>query len=88
MFLKTQYLAEVTLGLLTAFSVSVPPVPKATAERYSDTWEKVKMKALVTQSGQTLCDPMDYSLPESHRIPQARILKWVAMPFSRGSSDT
>ena len=32
-----------------------------------------------------LCDPMDYSLPGSsvHRIPQARILEWVAIPFSR-----
>ena len=31
--------------------------------------------------------PMDYSPPGSsvHRILQARILEWVAMPFSRGS---
>ena len=37
---------------------------------------------------QTLCDPMDYSPPGSsvHGILQARILKWVAMPSSRGSS--
>ena len=36
----------------------------------------------------TLCDPMDCSLPGSsvHGILQARILEWVAMPFSRGSS--
>ena len=36
----------------------------------------------------TLCGPMDYSLPDSpaHRILQARILEWVAMPSSRGSS--
>ena len=35
-----------------------------------------------------LCDPMDYSLLGSsvHGILQARILKWVAIPFSRGSS--
>ena len=34
------------------------------------------------------CDPMDYSLPGSsvHRIFQARILEWVAISFSRGSS--
>ena len=39
-------------------------------------------------SGPTLCDPMDYSLPGSslHGIFQARILEWVAMPFSRESS--
>ena len=37
----------------------------------------------------TLCDPMDYSLPGSsvHGILQARILEWVAMPSSRGSSQ-
>ena len=35
-----------------------------------------------------LCDPMDYSPPGSsvHGILQARILKWVAISFSRGSS--
>ena len=36
----------------------------------------------------TLCDPMDYSPPGSsvHGILQARILEWLAMPSSRGSS--
>ena len=40
------------------------------------------------QSCPTLCDPMDCSLPGSsvHGILQARILEWVAMPSSRGSS--
>ena len=35
-----------------------------------------------------LCDPMDCSPPGSsvHGILQARILEWVAMPSSRGSS--
>ena len=32
----------------------------------------------------TLCDPMDYTV---HGILQARILEWVAIPFSRGSSQ-
>ena len=43
---------------------------------------------LVTQSRQTLCDPMDCSLPASsvHGILQVKILEWVAMPSSRGSS--
>ena len=38
----------------------------------------------------TLCDPMDCSPPGSsvHGILQARMLKWVATPFSRGSSQT
>ena len=36
----------------------------------------------------TPCNPMDCSPPGSfgHGIPQARILEWVAMPSSRGSS--
>ena len=36
----------------------------------------------------TLCDPKDYSPPGSsvHRNSQARILQWVAISFSRGSS--
>ena len=50
--------------------------------------EKKKMEVLVTQSCPAHCDPMDYSLPGSsvHGILQARILEWVAILFSRGSS--
>ena len=42
----------------------------------------------VAQSYPTLCDPMDCSLPGSsvHGIFQARILEWVSISFSRGSS--
>ena len=41
------------------------------------------------QSCLTLCDPMDCSPPGSsvHGFSQARILEWVAIPLSRGSSD-
>ena len=44
---------------------------------------------LVAQLCPTLCDPMDYSPLGSsvHEILQARILKWLAMPSSRGSSQ-
>ena len=44
---------------------------------------------LVAQSCPTLCDPMDpiaCQAPLSMRILQARILEWVAYPFSSGSS--
>ena len=46
------------------------------------------MCVLVTQSCLTLRDFMNYKLPGSsvHGILQARILEWVAIPFSRGSS--
>ena len=43
-----------------------------------------KVKVKVTQSYPTLCYPMDYTV---HGILQARILEWVAFPFSRGSSQ-
>ena len=44
---------------------------------------------LVAQSCLTLCDPMVCSLPGFyvHGIFQARILGWVAIPFSGGSSN-
>ena len=44
---------------------------------------------LVTQSWPTLCNPLDCSLPDSSclGILQARLLKWVAIPFSRRSSQ-
>ena len=43
----------------------------------------------VTESCLTLCSPMDCSSPGSsvHGTLQARILEWVAMPSSRGSSQ-
>ena len=43
----------------------------------------------VTQSCLTLSDPVDYSPPgpSVHGSLQARILEWVAMLFSRGSSQ-
>ena len=43
----------------------------------------------VTQLCLTLCDPVDYSQSGSsvHGIFQARILEWVGVPFSGGSSQ-
>ena len=43
---------------------------------------------LVAQLCPALCDPMDCSPPGSvvHGILQGRVLEWVAIPFSRGSS--
>ena len=42
------------------------------------------VKVNVIQSCLTLCSPMDYRV---RGIFQARILEWVAFPFSRGSSQ-
>ena len=42
----------------------------------------IYVKLKVSQLCLTLCDPMDYTV---HGILQARILEWVAFPFSRWS---
>ena len=47
-----------------------------------DHWNEAKVK--VVQSCLTLCDPMNYIV---HRVLQARILEWVAFPFSSRSSQ-
>ena len=48
------------------------------------------MKVLVVQLCLTFCDPMDCSPPgiSVHGIFQARILEWVAIPFSRAPSNS
>ena len=48
-----------------------------------------RKEVLVTQLPPTLGNPMDWSLPGSslHWILQARILEWVAIPFSGASSQ-
>ena len=50
---------------------------------------KSESESEVAQSCPTLYDPMDCSPPGSaiHGILQARVLEWVAIPFSRGSSQ-
>ena len=60
-----------TLETTSLFSISV--------SLFLFHWSEVK----VIQSCPTLCDLMDYTV---HGILQARILEWVALLFSRGSS--
>ena len=45
----------------------------------------VVTKVKVVQLCPTLCDRMDYTV---YGILQAKVLEWVAFPFSRGSSTT
>ena len=58
--------------------------PKVTLFLFFVLGQTVNVKVKITQSCPTLCHPMDYTI---HGIPQARILEWVAFPFSRGSSQ-
>ena len=58
-------------------------------QSFPDSLLSVKQgKVLVAQLCWTLGDPVDSSLPVAsvHGILQARILEWVDIPFSRGSS--
>ena len=61
------------LGILT--TATQEPIP-------------ISRSLLCTKSCPTFCDPHDYSPPDSsvHGILQPRILEWIAIPFSRGSS--
>ena len=64
----------------------VPKLPhRPTCERVLES----ESEREVTQSCPTLCDLIDCSLPSSsvHGILQARVLEWVAISFSRGSSQ-
>ena len=59
------------------------------SQEFPVSWVFEKVKMLLVQSCPTLCNPMDCSPPGSSvgGILQARFLKWVAIPFSRGSSQ-
>ena len=70
-------------------SLALPPIdyPALESGMLLMTCLTNKVVVLVTQSCPTLCDPMDCGPPgfSVHGILQARILEWVAIPFSRGS---
>ena len=59
-------------------------------ENIKKRWQEyTESESEVAQSCPTLCDPMDCSLPgfSVHGILQARILEWITISFSRGSSQ-
>ena len=62
---------------------------KKNTQREREKTAEEKKESEVTQSCPTLCHPMDCSLPGTsiHGILQARLLEWVAIAFSRGSSQ-
>ena len=70
-----------------AAAVSAGPPHSGPASAHPGLAEQC-VRAKLLLSCLTLFDPMDCSLPGSsvHGILKARILEWVAMPCSRGSS--
>ena len=69
-------------------SLGGPHASTETQPVLSVTWQWVCVSAQLLQSCPTICDPMDYTLPGSsvREILRSRILEWVAMLSSRGSS--
>ena len=63
---------------------TIPTSTPSKKTKLKNTWTIIKVKVRVAQSCPTLCDHIDYIV---HGILQARILGWVAFPFSRGSSQ-
>ena len=78
------------ISWLLPFWQTWSPKCQFTNHRYTNAQACMCTRAwLVAQLCPNLCDPMDCSLPgfSSLGILQARILEWVAFPFSRGSSQ-
>ena len=83
----TKINSDLFLFICTATSLSIHLLTDIQAGSMSWLlWSERKWKLL---SRAWLCNSMDYSLPGSsvHGILQARKLEWVAVPFSRGSSQ-
>ena len=70
---------------VSSFGTPSAPLLQVLQAGFSTALGKVKSKVKAVQSCLMLCDPMDCSLPgfSVHGILQARILQWVAFPFSR-----
>ena len=85
--LANNLFSDKQIGMQSAFCL-LSAVWGIGGERCGATFQG-QLVVLVTQSCPTLCDPMDCSLPGSsvHGILQARILVWVAISFSRESSQ-
>ena len=64
-------------------------MPDGTTPKASGLFFEKKVRVLVAQLCPILCDPMDCSPSGSsvHGVLQARILEWVAIPFSRDIPD-
>ena len=70
---------------LTSLDPGLYPAPYLNASL-----EYLCCRCLAAKSRPTLCDPMNCSLPGSsiHGILQARILEWLAISFSKGTSPS
>ena len=81
--------ADPGTGRQVLTKTSCPPFPRKADLSSLSAGPLCTVLCLVTQSCLALCDPVDCSPPGSSvmGILQARILEWVAMLFSGGSSQ-
>ena len=87
-FKSLPFLQRIVLRSLFIWK-SVPTLCICSNPNFSQSLADACERAKSLQLCPTLCDSMDYSPPgfSVHGILQARILEWVAIPFSRGSSQ-
>ena len=91
--LNSQSTSHLVYGCLSSCLISLRTVSSLRTESKTNSFlcpsiSYLIFKCLVAQSCMTLCNCMDCNLPGSsvHGIFQTRILEWVAISFSRGSS--
>ena len=79
-----RFLEKFHLPRLNQEEIEIMKNPIISTEIEAVIRKKLK-KSEVAQSCPSLCDPVDCSLPGSsvHGILPARVLEWVAIPFSR-----
>ena len=77
-----------TYNLESALSICGSNMSTVLQPQIQPNMDHVVLLCVHAQSCLPLCDPMDCSPPDSsvHRVPQERILEWVAISSSRGSS--
>ena len=83
--IKISSLPDINCYITKIFGELLKPNPK---ENFLSLKQVRVGEGEVAQLCPTLCDPVDCSLPgfSVHEIFQARILEWVAISYSRGSS--
>ena len=82
MYHPARFLAELSLGMLW-IQMNFPSF-RIKKEMGTNTVELCQILSWALKYIFSLCYPMDYTV---NGIFQARILEWVAFPFSRGSSQ-
>ena len=82
------WLSDWTATVFLVISSTIMLIICMAPRHFVSMWKLACCHCLVTNLHQTLCDPMDCSPPGSstHGSLQSRILEWVTISFSRGSS--